>query len=109
MHLADPNVSNLAHYTITVRSIRTAEAFYSGVMGADVLRRSWNPEEPDPVHTREEAEASGTTLDHGRRFSQFELGSVIFDAFEEPFGPWPEQRNVTQHPHYAFEVTSLAD
>jgi len=96
--MADPNVLHLAHYTIVVRDISLAEAFYCKVMGADVIRRSWKPEEPDPVGDQ-----------RARRFSQFQLGSVIFDAFEEPAGPWPERRNLTQHPHYAFEVKSLKE
>ena len=47
--MADPNVLHLAHYTVVVRDIRLAEAFYAKVMDADVVRRSWKPEEPDPV------------------------------------------------------------
>jgi len=96
--MADPNVLHLAHYTIVVRDIRLAEAFYAKVMDADVIRRSWNPDEPDPPEGKKH-----------RRFSQLKLGSVVFDAFEEPFGPWPERRNLTQHPHYAFEVKFLKE
>ncbi len=69
--MADSNVLHLAHYTVVVRDIRLTEAFYGKVMGADVIRRSWNPEGPDP-----------TGENRRRRFSQFKLGSVVFDAFE---------------------------
>ena len=96
--MADPNVLHLAHYTIVVRDIHLAEAFYAKVMDVDVMRRSWNPDEPDPPEGKKH-----------RRFSQLKLGSVVFDAFEEPCGPWPERRNLTQHPHYAFEVKSLKE
>jgi catechol 2,3-dioxygenase-like lactoylglutathione lyase family enzyme len=99
--MADPNVTHLAHFTITVRDIRVAEAFYAQIMGADVVRRSWDPDVPDPATTPENPAR--------RRFSQFHLGSVVFDAFQEPEGPWPELRNLTQHPHFAFEVHSLQE
>jgi catechol 2,3-dioxygenase-like lactoylglutathione lyase family enzyme len=108
--MADPNVLYLAHYTVAVRDIRLAEAFYEKVMGGDVIRRSWNPDEPDPTGSREErAEFVRSHAGMGRRFSQLKLGSVVFDIFEEPMGPWPEKRNLTQHPHYAFEVKSLEE
>jgi catechol 2,3-dioxygenase-like lactoylglutathione lyase family enzyme len=106
--MADENVLYLAHYTVTVRDIRVAESFYGEVMGADIIRRSWNPDEDDLAESREQrADFVRKHEGMGRRFSQFKLGSVVFDCFEEPAGPWPEQRNLTQHPHYAFEVKSL--
>ena len=64
--MADPNVLHLAHYTIVVRDIRLAEAFYTKVMDVDVIRRSWKPDEQDPVGDK-----------RGRRFSQLKLGSVV--------------------------------
>jgi catechol 2,3-dioxygenase-like lactoylglutathione lyase family enzyme len=106
--VADENVLHLAHFTISVRDIRVAEAFYTQVFGVDVIRRSWNPDEPDSDDSRESRAAFVRAHEGmGRRFSQFKIGSVVFDIFEEPAGPWPEVRNLTQHPHYAFEVTSL--
>lgn len=108
--MADENVLYLAHYTITVRDIRVAEAFYTDVIGVDVIRRSWNPDEPDSEESAaDRAEFVRKHDGMGRRFSQCKIGTIIFDIFEEPAGPWPVLRNLTQHPHYAFEVTSLPD
>jgi catechol 2,3-dioxygenase-like lactoylglutathione lyase family enzyme len=108
--MTDANVLHLAHFTMSVRDIRAAEAFYAEVMGGDVIRRSWNPDEPETSENRQQlAEFVRTHDGLGRRFSQLKLGSVVFDVFEEPAGPWPELRNLTQHPHYAFEVTSLPE
>jgi len=108
--VADPNVLYLAHYTVTVRDIRVAEAFYEHVIGADVIRRAWNPDEPDPSGTPEERTKQIAARDGmGRRFSQFQIGTVVFDCFEEPTGWWPDRRSLFQHPHYAFEVKSLEE
>ena len=108
--MSDPNVLHLAHFTLCVRDIRLSETFYTGVMGADVVRRSWDPGADDPAGPPPESSTPAGAPRRGRRgFSQLHLGTVVFDIFEEPTGPVPERRNIAQHPHFAFEVRSLQD